>query len=64
MERLDGWAVAMGETACRYLSRNDHDTIYQALCYDGSASAGWKLFICVLVLVAAGAGLWRLLQNA
>lgn len=64
MEELDGWAVSIGNTACRYLSRNDHDTLYQALCSDGSSSAGWKLVVFVFLFVGVSVGLWRFFRPA
>ena len=63
MDWLDSWAVATGDTACRYLSHNDHDTLYQTLCSDGASSAGWRLFAGVLFCVAGGALLWRLFSR-
>jgi hypothetical protein len=63
MEWLDGWAIAVGDTACRYLSRNDHDTLFQFLCDDGSSPAGWRMFGYALVFVAGSGLLWRLLRR-
>ena len=64
MRELDSWAVAMGETACRFLSRNDHDTVYQMLCSDGASAAGWKLFAGAVAFVIVSYGLWRLFRPA
>jgi len=64
MGELDGWAVALGQTACRYLSRNDHDTLYQTICSDGSSAAGWKLVFFGVVFVLVSFGLWRLFRPA
>lgn len=63
MDWLDGWAVAMGDTACRYLSNNNHDTIYQSLCDDGYSSAGWKLAAGVIMFLGISALMWRLLRR-
>ena len=63
MNWLDGWAIAVGESSCRYLSRNGHDTIYQFLCDDGSSSAGWRMLGYALVFVAGSGLMWRLLRR-
>jgi len=62
MEQLDGWAVTTGEAACRFFSRNDHDTFYRLMCSDGSSAAGWKLFAMALIFMLVSYGLWRLFR--
>lgn len=64
MGELDDWAVALGQTACRYFSRNGHDGVYQAICSDGSSAAGWKLVFFAVVFVLVSIGLWRLFRPA
>lgn len=51
MELLDGLAMTVGQSACRFLSRNDHQSFGQFLCSDGDYSAGWKLIVASMVLV-------------
>ena len=62
MGELDGWAVTIGTSACRFLSRNDHDTVYRGLCSDGSSAAGWKLVVFVVAFAAVSFAMWRFLR--
>lgn len=59
MTDIDGWASSIGEAACRYLSRAGHDTMNGLLCSDGNYSAGWKLFISLVVALGLGVALFR-----
>jgi hypothetical protein len=62
MNDIDGWAVTIGETACRYLSRAGHDNMNRLLCSDGTYSAGWKLVISLIVAMALGVVLFRVFR--
>ena len=62
MGQLDDWALAAGSSACRFLSRNDHDTVYRGLCSDGSSAAGWKLAVFVVMFIAVTFVMWRVMR--
>ena len=62
MHEIDDWAMSIGETACRYLSRAGHDNMNRLLCSDGTYSAGWKLFISFMVALALGVLLFRVFR--
>lgn len=59
MGEIDRWANSIGETACRYLSHAGHDNMNRLLCSDGTYSAGWKLFISLIVALALGTAMFR-----
>ena len=62
MNEIDHWAMTIGETACRYLSRTGHDSVNRLLCSDGTYSAGWKLFISFVVALALSVVLFRVFR--
>ena len=62
MDFLDGWAIAIGGSACRFFARNGHDALQGMICADGSYSAGWKVFAGVLALGLTGYFMFRLLK--
>ena len=53
MELLDQWAIVIGQSTCGFLSG-----LYQMLCYNGPASAGWRMIVMFLVLTGLGLIVW------
>ena len=64
MEKLDGWAVTVGDETCRFFSRNGHDGLRGLFCSDGYYSAGWKVLGASVALVFVGFILARLLKTS
>lgn len=62
MEELDGWAITIGDKACRYFARNSHDALEGIFCSDGSYSAGWRLLAASLAVLVGGFILFKLLK--
>jgi len=51
MEQLDDVARSVGQSACGFLFRGEHDTVSAILCSDGTYSAGWKLLVAFFVII-------------
>jgi len=62
MEQLDGLAIAIGNKACRFFSRNGHDGMEGIFCSDGSYSAGWRLVAAGVIIVVLGFSLFKMLK--
>lgn len=62
MEELDGWAVVVGDNACRYFSRNGHDGLEGLFCSDGSYSAGWRVLAAALAIAVISFLLFKMLK--
>ena len=58
MELLDQWAIVIGQSTCGFLSGSEQDGLYQMLCYNGPASAGWRMIVMFLVLTGLGLIVW------
>ena len=50
MEFLDGWAISIGDSTCRYLSSHGHEGLRGLICSDGSYSAGWRVVVVAVFL--------------
>lgn len=62
MEELDGWAISIGDRACRYFARNGHDGLEGIFCSDGSYSAGWRVIAATIGVLVVGFILFKLLK--
>ena len=51
MKDIDGWAITIGDQACRFFSRNGHDGLEGIFCSDGSYSAGWRVIAATVAVV-------------
>lgn len=59
MGDLDGWAISIGESTCRYLAGHGHDGLRSLFCSDGSYSAGWRVVIAFFVVAILTLVLYR-----
>ena len=50
MGDLDGWAISIGESTCRYLAGHGHDGLRSLFCSDGAYSAGWRVVAAVVAI--------------
>ena len=50
MEFLDGWAIAIGDSTCRYLSSHGHQGLQGLFCADGAYSAGWRVIFAAIAV--------------
>ena len=64
METLDGWAMSIGDSSCRYLGRHGHDGLQGLFCSDGAYSAGWRVVIAILVILILAFVLVRMFRTA
>jgi len=62
MEHIDGWAITIGDQACRFFSRNGHDGLEGILCSDGSYSAGWRVIAATVAVAVVGFIFFKLLK--
>lgn len=47
---LDGVAISIGDTVCRFFTRNGHMGLNSLICSDGYYSAGWRVFGVAVML--------------
>ena len=47
---LDGIAISIGDSVCRFFARNGHMELNSLICSDGYYSAGWKIFGVAVIL--------------
>jgi len=62
MEFLDGWAIAVGDSPCRYMARHGHQALEGLFCSKGAYSAGWRLFFAAIFLAIITYVLYRMLR--
>ena len=62
MDQIDGWAIVIGDNACRYFAQHNHDALEGIFCSDGSYSAGWRLFAASVALTVLGVVLFKMLR--
>ena len=59
---LDGWAITIGDSTCRYLSRHGHQGLQGLICSDGAYSAGWRMVAAAIGLSIVTYVLYRMLR--
>jgi hypothetical protein len=64
MDKLDGWAVSVGDSVCRYISISGHDSLYSSLCSSGPSAAGWRLLLLFAVFAGISVFVWRMFRPA
>ena len=62
MGGLDGWAIVVGDSVCRYFGHNNHDIMQGIFCSDGSYSAGWRVIAATVAVAVVGFIFFKLLK--
>ena len=50
MEWLDGLAISIGGSSCRFFNSHGHQAMVGIFCPDGYYSAGWRIIGAVIIL--------------
>ena len=59
---LDGLAISIGGSVCRFFVRNGHYGLNSLVCSDGYFSAGWKVFGATVMAILLAFWMTRLMR--